>query len=522
VLLSGWPYFTWAFGVATMFFGVTTFAISLLHDDKKANLSLWLQGDYQSTWPAQFGTMFDSIFGQNHFRLRCVLLSAIASIIAVFALWLLFDVILGLISLRAVTGLSLTQALLLGAAINIIPDFISLYETRWLLKQFERISNPILQLFVLAVDALITGAIIYAGVALYLLITDNPQVSAVEMIALFSFYAIFFYSTFLTSIWAWAYCLSYWVAKLSSRLGGWLDLRGSPGKIFAFIGAIIIFAGSFAAKPLITMDETGRISIDDFLCSTFPASACTHVARLTADDLQKIEYLSKACLGGVTGECLSSVWFQVLSNPRQAEALFEKLCRNGNAKGCSSLGFAHEMTISHHFDYDRVNNSYRKGCDGGDYFGCNRLAYGFQYGHGVEVNFALAAQLYLQGCKLGGASGCTSLGDLYFHALGFVQNYETAHGFYQQGCDGGDALGCTNLGYMYGHALGVEQDYTRARELFQQVCDGGNVAGCAELGNYYRLGLGGETDMSKAQTLLKRACEGGNQWGCDKLAKMAE
>ncbi|CAN0312320.1 unnamed protein product, partial [Chrysoparadoxa australica] len=182
--------------------------------DKKAALSLWLEGSYQSTWATQFCTMFDRIFGDQHWRLRCVSLSALASVLAVLALWLLFDRILGLISLRADTGLSLWQALLLGAAINIIPDYISLYETRWLLKQFERIRNPIGQFLVLIADAVVTGLIIFLGIKAYLWITGTPQISVVEMMALISIYAVFFYSTFLTSIWAWAYCLSSWLSRL--------------------------------------------------------------------------------------------------------------------------------------------------------------------------------------------------------------------------------------------------------------------------------------------------------------------
>lgn len=198
-LLATLPFLGWAFGAATVFYTVTRFSISHLNPDKRAHLSLWLQGDYESTWSHQFCAMFDSIFGENHFGLRCMLLSAIASVCAVFALWLLFDQILGLISLRADTGLSLTQALLLGALINIIPDYLSLAETRLLLKLFDRVRNPIGQAFVLLFDAVITGLIIYLGITVYLMITGQSQISLVEMVAFFSFYAIFFYSTFLTS-----------------------------------------------------------------------------------------------------------------------------------------------------------------------------------------------------------------------------------------------------------------------------------------------------------------------------------
>ena len=52
---SDWPYFAWAFAAAAIFYSVTAFAVSHLTEEKKAHLSLWLQGDYESTWAAEFG-----------------------------------------------------------------------------------------------------------------------------------------------------------------------------------------------------------------------------------------------------------------------------------------------------------------------------------------------------------------------------------------------------------------------------------------------------------------------------------
>ena len=132
--LENWPYVSWAFAVAAGFYVATSFAISHLHPDKKAALSLWLEGSYESTSTRHFCNVFDRFFGEHQFGLRCMLRSAIASIPAVFALWLLFDVVLGLISLRAGRGLPLVQALALGALINILPDYLSLYASSFRLE----------------------------------------------------------------------------------------------------------------------------------------------------------------------------------------------------------------------------------------------------------------------------------------------------------------------------------------------------------------------------------------------------
>lgn len=117
---------------------------------------------------------------------------AAASLMAVLGLWALFDPVLGVLSVRADAGLALTQALILGAAIKIIPDYLSLYETRRLLKTFEKGRHPLKQLAVLALDAVVTGAIIFIGIRIYLWASGQPALSLVEMAALFSFYAVFF------------------------------------------------------------------------------------------------------------------------------------------------------------------------------------------------------------------------------------------------------------------------------------------------------------------------------------------
>lgn len=554
---ENWPYLAWAIGAATTFYLVTAFATSHLHPDKRAHLSLWLQGDYESTWSAQFCAMFDRIFGENHLRPRCILLSAIASVLAVFALWLLFDRILGLISLRADTGLSLTQALLLGAAINVIPDYVSLYETRWLLKQFERIRNPLGQLAVLILDALVTGLIIFAGIKAYLWLTGSPQISVVEMMALFSIYAIFFYSTFLTSIWAWAYCLSSWLSRLSARLRGWLDVTEAPGRTLALLGAVFVLIGSLAVKPALTMTEDGRIAFDDFLCETFPASACAHVARLTADEEQKLLYLGKACDGGITYECLRAGSDLIDLKPEEALRLLSKSCETGDGRGCVNLGVMYEQGLGVEVNEERAVSLFEKGCatnaergctnlgvmtqkgrgtaqnyaraislfeEGcvrNDPMGCRRLGITFEQGIGVPQDHSRALDSYRRGCDLGGAEACTDLGLMHQNANGTPQNYATAKGLFQVGCDRGDMGGCTFLGIVYLNALGVDQDGERARDLFEKACAGQDASGCFLLGWSYEKADGDDQDIQRATQLYRQACQMKSKSACRRLETLS-
>ena len=515
---ENWPYFAWGLGAATTFFLVTSFATSFLHPDKKAHLSLWLQGDYESTWAQQFGLMFDRIFGEKHHYPRCILISAIASVIAVLALWLLFDRILGLISLRADTGLSLTQALLLGAAINIIPDYISLYETRWLLKQFERITNPVGQLAVLIVDAAVTGLIIYLGIKGYLWITGAPQISVVEMMALFSIYAVFFYSTFLTSIWAWAYCLSSWLSRISAGLRNWLDVGGAhPGRALALLGAGFVLIGSLIAKPALTIDETGRIAMDDFLCEMFPASACTHVARLTEDEEEKLKYLANACKGGDIEQCHGTAWNLREVNPTEAAVLWSKSCDTGNPSGCANLGVLYGGGLGVQKDTDRAKQLYERACSENIASACSNLASYYEKGISVSQDLQTAAGLAQKGCDGGNPVGCVTLGLLKSSGQIGEPDHTSANALFLKACNEGNVSGCANMGTSYHNGRGVAQDFDKARRFHQLACDGDDLHGCMNLGKVYSLGLGVSPDLQRANAIWKDACERGNAQSCTNL-----
>ena len=127
-----------AFVFASAFYAANQwFAKHHLSQESKDTLTLWLWGEYESTWSHHVCNLFDAVFGSQHLSLRCFFRSSLASVLAVLLLDVLFAEILGVMGDRALGDLALWQAIVFGSAINVIPDYISLFETRWLLRRFE-------------------------------------------------------------------------------------------------------------------------------------------------------------------------------------------------------------------------------------------------------------------------------------------------------------------------------------------------------------------------------------------------
>lgn len=179
-----------------------------LAKDAKETLTLWLWGEYESTWSRHFCNLFDTVFGSKHLSWQCFIRSSIASMLAVSLLYVLLAEVLGLLSPDGRAGVTdethtIGKMLAIGAFINIVPDYLSLFETRWLLKRFDRVKSFVGQMGVLVADAVLTSGIIWFWMNAVLWLLFDKRTTVIEMLALFSFLSIFFYSTFLTSVWAW-------------------------------------------------------------------------------------------------------------------------------------------------------------------------------------------------------------------------------------------------------------------------------------------------------------------------------
>ncbi len=512
--LTQWPYLIWAAAAATTFYGTTVWAVSHLHPDKKALLSLWLQGDYNSTWTTQFCAMFDQVFTKDHLGFRCMLRSALASVLAVCALWWLFDGVLEMIDVRTETELSLAKALLLGIAINIIPDYLSLFQTRWLLNQFRRISNPILQLLLLLLDAVVTGTIIYVWIALYNGITAQPAVSVIEMTVVFSGYAVFFYSTFLTSVWAWIYCASYWVARVSSGMRRWLDMQNQPGRSLGVIGAIIVFIASVAIKPALTIDQGNQISVDDWLCEMFPRQICKHLIRLSENRSEQQFYLGQQCFTSTADNCLENGIEQYRFEPHEALSLWQDACGRGLAYGCTHLGLYYDRTGDVLSGFHDAKDAFLENCAGHPVYSCLSLENHFDKHHAGLRNVQKATTYFLQACDGGDAVGCLKLGDLSERRYPLPESAERIEALYQKACDGQVAEGCGNLGRMLLNRSTNTVVTIEAMRIILDACERGAASACTSAGMF-------NADMDRTDAgrlrkldLFSRGCIAGDVLGC--------
>lgn len=449
-------YWGYSIGLAATFYGMMIFLGKHLSEDANAGLTLWLKGDFESTWSENFCKLFDVFFGEKHLSWKCFFRSAIASVIAVGLLYFLYTSVLGVLGVkgsRAQGDYSFVQLILFGAAINIIPDYLSLFETRWLLKRFEKVQSFWGQLAVLIVDLIFSGAIIWLGINAFELAQviwgkghgTFEAITVVEMFALFSLYSIFFYSTFLTSVWAWIYCLSSWFMRIFSRspLKVILNVDKKPTTQIALVGSALLLAVALALSPILKTKKGQQITaLDEALCKLFPDDICAHLASMTVDEYRAMVFFSEACMGRPTDYCVNTVVKYYKGNKAKAINVFDKSCKQNHPTGCSNLAFMYNT------------------------------------GEGVIQDYGKALEFFKLACRIGSNESCASIGTMYEKGHGVEQDLFQARLMYEAVCDGGTFPACNKLGLMYLNGFGGIQDYPKAYSLFEMSCSNGLKEGC--------------------------------------------
>jgi hypothetical protein len=223
--------------------------------------------------PSQFAALFDKIFGEKHFSRRCFYLSALASFVASVVVLGLFVAtgfggwsttpidsphdIPGLLTIYhrwpEWGGYSATDAVsFLAAAVyfNLIPDYLSLLETRWLIRWMEKGKGLVKGI---AADIAATTVISMASVLLVLAATGFPDgpTSPLDVVTGRSAYSVFFYTAFFTSVWLWLYAASVLLSRLLVKLNdgvGFLlnvtDMEQQPLRALGFV-SILLVSGIF-------------------------------------------------------------------------------------------------------------------------------------------------------------------------------------------------------------------------------------------------------------------------------------
>ena len=404
-------YWVWVFAVAGIFYGGTRFFGGHLSESVRDTLRLWLtqrDGEARTNWSRQFCAMFDAVFGARHLSVGCFLRSSVASLAGVLALYLLFGPVLGLLQGRTPKGLSMTEALVLGALVNVIPDYLSLLETRWLLRFMDRWRGFWAQVVLLAGDLVVSAAIIWLWIQGVRWVIGEPFLSVVELLAFFSIYSVFFYSSFFTSIWAWLYCGSMWFLRLFTGLGlnRVLDVWGEPVKQVALVGSWLMVLGGAVVAPVAGGGGDGEQvagRFDIWLCSRF------RMRRVII------------CCGrlGMRMRGWRCCW---------------RCVRGGRWSGCGA-----RAEVIYEEDEARAAPVLSRACEGGRGAACVFLGWMHGTGRGVAQDDAAAVALYRQGCDGGDAGGCTNLGFMHLTGRGVAQSDTEAAALNRQGCDGGDA-----------------------------------------------------------------------------------
>lgn len=197
------------------------------------------------TWPTIFADLFDHVFGKKHDTFRCFSRSSFASLISVGVVILIWvqvspeDLSMSpaKLNFRNIFGLSI-----FFIGVNIITDYISLLETRYVIQWMSQIKSGLKFLALLLFDTLVTALIFLFGLVMMILgaiITSKFFPGLGPNIQFFPIFVdwithgiarfpgglgpspnilIFFYTTFFTSVWVWLFALAWGAMRLVGRI----------------------------------------------------------------------------------------------------------------------------------------------------------------------------------------------------------------------------------------------------------------------------------------------------------------
>ena len=207
--------------------------------------------------PQWFIEAFDRIFGERHLTLRCFFRSCVASLLAVFAITIMWIVMVEDPTPRqayfSYLAIDLIMAIFgFALVLNLVPDYISLLETRWILHNVAHADVKKL-IVLLVLDVIITGGIFACGFGIVWVVIGESVAEYLELMGmgiLFRSYGsglslgIFFYSTYFTSVWLYLFIASSIATKLLyslGRVGNWvIASRDIEGKPYQSMGLITI------------------------------------------------------------------------------------------------------------------------------------------------------------------------------------------------------------------------------------------------------------------------------------------
>lgn len=268
-------------GVAGGFYGLFAAAEDAIAKSKRDSIAKLVRkaqfDDIKFNWKSTFGDIFDGVFSDKHWSWRCFWRSSLSSLLAVIALtlvWVSTDPVGVENTTKWLTKPEVVLILLSPVIFNLLPDYLSLLETRFVLK---KLGGPGHNFAFIVLDLVFTFLIatvtFFLGVFILSSLEDgrldwtsfilSSEVFFSEVLVFRSRVidipiSVFFYSTFLTSIWIWLYICGVGVLRALQTLGrstrflhAVLDIDKKPLKSIGFVTMILI-VGLFAlAAPAV-------------------------------------------------------------------------------------------------------------------------------------------------------------------------------------------------------------------------------------------------------------------------------
>lgn len=228
-------------------------------------------GSYYSAAVVSFNNLSDKLFGKSIISFRSLAVSAALSLGSAYIitlLWIAIDT--RFLDVLIQSGF-IKAVLIIPIFLNIIPDFLSIIETRLVAKLLTRTKSIFLQFVILVFDFFVTMAIFtmcwhvlivgilnhegnYHG-SYYLLFIEVLESIAIfgpnfisissfdnEAFHIYSFFSIFAFTTLTTSVWLWLHLASIHLIKLSPKIGKlnmltekYLNIEEKPFKSAGFL-----------------------------------------------------------------------------------------------------------------------------------------------------------------------------------------------------------------------------------------------------------------------------------------------
>jgi serine/threonine protein kinase len=262
----------------------------LMSGESRAQVSDWLLrehfADRPANWPSTFVNLFDAVFTENHLSWTCFRRSALTSMLVITVLFAGF-VGVGLLSLpTSLLGLAEITALLgVPIAMNVVIDYVSLFETRWVLGRMSASDRISVHVLYLGADLVLTALCIILPVSILQifglgLMTEFSLWTSAFWYQLYSAFlnmtelfvtftgdhlgeiprvmSVMLFSTLFTSVWGWLYAgaglilrITYPVLKSLDWLKGHLNVETHPVHAMGMLLVFLTSLGFAVSAPFV-------------------------------------------------------------------------------------------------------------------------------------------------------------------------------------------------------------------------------------------------------------------------------